>query len=340
MIPHDVVLHYRMNVYTIEFPKNCLKQCKCALHLPFNRNRGRHRTAATSGLPLQSSRELAKSRQRESELPNPVLIDKYAASLVATGPPTALDPMLQNQHSIATRYIDELLMSAMSATSLNRIAQGDYRQVVLLADGMDTRPFRMNWPEGTIMFLIAPSECHELAEAVLKQVGATVPRGCMLRRVNADLLRSNATLGSDLEACGFRPDRLSVWALQGLSGLGLGVTEVTGLLADITSVAAFNSLVFGELPHMSRDDATNMLADCGLLGAVLEHEEALGILKPDSCLQLNNQGNLIAQGDFVQTSKWLFSSQQLRLSLAQMGVFERHSKEAEDVDEDFFGNFS
>ncbi len=30
------------------------------------------------------------------------------------------------------------------------------------------------------------SECHELAEAVLKRAGASVPRGCLLRRVNAD----------------------------------------------------------------------------------------------------------------------------------------------------------
>lgn len=40
----------------------------------------------------------------------------------------------------------------MAATSVNTIEGGDYRQVVLLGDGMDTRPYRLPWPEGTLIF--------------------------------------------------------------------------------------------------------------------------------------------------------------------------------------------
>jgi hypothetical protein len=36
----------------------------------------------------------------------------------------------------------------------------------------------------------------------------------------------------------------------------------------------------------------------------------------------------------------LFTSQQLRLSLYEMGVYEAHVEAAEEADEDFFGNFS
>lgn len=53
---------------------------------------------------------------------------------------------------------------------------------------MDTRPYRLPWPTGTLLFVVASSESHELAEAVLAQTGnAYVQRGCLLRRVNADL---------------------------------------------------------------------------------------------------------------------------------------------------------
>lgn len=52
---------------------------------------------------------------------------------------------------------------------------------------MDTRPFRLPWPEGTVLYMVAPPEVHEVAEAVLAQQGAAVPRGCLLRRVRADL---------------------------------------------------------------------------------------------------------------------------------------------------------
>jgi hypothetical protein len=37
--------------------------------------------------------------------------------------------------------------------------------------------------------------------------------------------------------------------------------------------------------------------------------------------------------------RWLFTSQQLRLSLAEMGVYEAHVA-AQDIDEDYFENIS
>lgn len=60
-------------------------------------------------------------------------------------------------------------------------------QVVLLGCGMDTRPFRLGWPPGTLLFLLAPSEVHDAAKQTLKAAGATAPRGCLLRRVPIDL---------------------------------------------------------------------------------------------------------------------------------------------------------
>ncbi len=63
--------------------------------------------------------------------------------------------MQRRCHVAATRYLDTLLLNAVAKTSINRISNGDFHQVVLMADGMDTRPFRLLWPEGTVMFLIA-----------------------------------------------------------------------------------------------------------------------------------------------------------------------------------------
>lgn len=85
--------------------------------------------------------------------------------------------------------------------------------MVLLGDGMDTRPFRLPWPEGTVMFCVAPAEVHAAAEAALKPAGARVPRGCLLRRVSAEL-HEGELFAEALERAGFRGDRLSVWALQ------------------------------------------------------------------------------------------------------------------------------
>lgn len=41
-------------------------------------------------------------------------------------------------------------------------------QVVLLTDGMDTRPYRLNWPSSTLMFDISPDELYKIAAEKLE----------------------------------------------------------------------------------------------------------------------------------------------------------------------------
>jgi hypothetical protein len=76
---------------------------------------------------------------------------------------------------------------------------------VLLGDGFDTRPFRLAWPPGTLLFAVAPAEVHEQAEALLagSQPPAHVQRGCLLRRVNMNLkpaVAAAATAAADTAA--------------------------------------------------------------------------------------------------------------------------------------------
>lgn len=85
--------------------------------------------------------------------------------------------------------------------------------MVLVGDAFDTRPFRLPWPEGTVLFCVAPAAAHAAADAAFKAAGARVPRGCLLRRVPAELA-GGASFAGALETAGFRGDRLSVWALQ------------------------------------------------------------------------------------------------------------------------------
>lgn len=91
---------------------------------------------------------------------------------------------------------------------------------MLVGDAFDTRPFRLPWPEGTVIFCCAPAAAHAAAEAAFKAQGARVPRGCLLRRVPVELAELGEPEGVDfglvtaLERAGFRGDRLSAWVLQ------------------------------------------------------------------------------------------------------------------------------
>ena len=199
--------------------------------------------------------------------------------------------------------------------------------MVLVGDAFDTRPFRLPWPEGTLLFCVAPAAAHAAADAALKAAGARVPRGCLLRRVPAEL-QAGQGCAEALERAGFRGDRLSVWALQvrrvrnaagggsgwggdegeaalqappshcsrrrcdpagaaawrrrlpkhhlqstaavatihhpqGLDCLGLDAARVTSLLTDVCDLAAFDSLVAGQLPPLERRTLDNLLASLG-----------------------------------------------------------------------------
>lgn len=51
------------------------------------------------------------------------------------------------------------LEQVLKAVGLANVARKqEYNQVVLVGDGMDTRPFRLPWPTGTVLYLVAPGQ--------------------------------------------------------------------------------------------------------------------------------------------------------------------------------------
>jgi hypothetical protein len=65
---------------------------------------------------------------------------------------------------LATRFIDDQLLHAVSLANVGR--GQEYNQVVLVGDGMATAPFRLPWPAGTVIYLVAPGERRRRARRV------------------------------------------------------------------------------------------------------------------------------------------------------------------------------
>lgn len=57
--------------------------------------------------------------------------------------------------------------------------------------------------------------------------------------------------------------------LQGLPALGLDKAAMQNVLTDVANMAAFGSIVVGELPVTSRSAAEDLLAEFGFLGRVI-----------------------------------------------------------------------
>jgi hypothetical protein len=55
---------------------------------------------------------------------------------------------------------------------------------------------------------------------------------------------------------------------QGLPALGLDGEAMRGVLREVAELAAYSSIVMGELPQMAQAQAEDLLGEAGLLGTL------------------------------------------------------------------------
>ena len=153
----------------------------------------------------------ASLRGREQQRPDRLFYDPLAAVLggdvgerimthfeerVLDG---AEDPAL----AIRTRFFD----AEMSRV----IQQCEVRQVVLVAAGMDTRAFRLEWPVDVRVFELDKPALLATKDALLTRRG--VAPSCQRTPVGVDLL---GRWRNQLNAAGFRSDLPTLWLVEGL----------------------------------------------------------------------------------------------------------------------------
>jgi methyltransferase (TIGR00027 family) len=103
---------------------------------------------------------------------------------------------------IRTKYFDEYLLAAV---------QAGVRQVVILASGLDSRAYRLPWPDGTTVYEIDQPAVIEFKTRTLANLGAepTSDR----RTVPIDL---RADWPSALQAAGLDTGAPTAWLVEGL----------------------------------------------------------------------------------------------------------------------------
>jgi hypothetical protein len=122
-----------------------------------------------------------------------------------------------------------------------------------------------------------------------------------------------------------------------LAGVSDACAALQDTLVRITGLAAFNSLVVGELPRVARPAAEDLVAEVGLLGRILDYAGVSGELGEQYGW---GQEASDSEADGSGAERRFLVAQQLRLSNQEMGIYEDHTKAAEEADEDFEGNFS
>lgn len=101
-----------------------------------------------------------------------------------------------------TRFFDDFFLQAGAA---------GIRQAVILASGLDSRAYRLNWPAGTVVYEVDQPEVIAFKTRVLEQQGAkpTAER----RTVAVDLRQDWPTA---LQAAGFNSASPTAWSAEGL----------------------------------------------------------------------------------------------------------------------------
>lgn len=215
----------------------------------------------------QTAVQVAAARALEAQKPDPLVVDPFAevfcravggywAGVVDGNVP---DDRLKtpdfgvtfvNFQAARTKYFDNYFGRAVGV---------GVRQVVILAAGLDSRAYRLSWPDGTTIFELDRPEVLDFKREVLTDEGAR-PRA-ERREVAVDLrddwpqaLRDN----------GFDAAEPSAWIVEGLMPY-LPADAAHELYAGIDRLASFGS-------HVAIEDAAPMPPDA--FAAALEQERA------------------------------------------------------------------
>jgi len=160
---------------------------------------------------------VAAARALEAQKPDPLAVDAYAQVFCrAVGGEwddlldgTAPDHPLRSEEfgthfvdfqAARTRYFDDYFGAA---------ADAGIRQIVLLAAGLDSRAYRLEWPAGTTVFELDQPKVLEFKSQTLSGHEPKAQR----REVAVDLRDDWPTA---LRGHGFRDDQPSAWIAEGL----------------------------------------------------------------------------------------------------------------------------
>lgn len=195
----------------------------------------------------------AAMRAAETARPDAIHQDPYAAALAGEFGPRLLDELLAASragearatdptgeagtgrravNAIRTRFFDEYLRLAAREPGT--------RQIVVAGAGMDSRPYRMRWPDGVRYFEVDRPAVLDHKRERLAPENPRVDH----RPVPVDLM--SPSWPDALAAAGYRPDLPSAWLLEGLL-FYLPEPGVHRLLDQVAELAAPGSRIAADL---------------------------------------------------------------------------------------------
>ncbi|MDT5222531.1 MAG: hypothetical protein QOF15_4636 [Mycobacterium sp.] len=162
---------------------------------------------------------VATARALEAQKPDPLVVDPYAELFCRAVGGSWADVLDGNapDHDLKSDDFGRHFVNFQAARTkyfdayFQRAAAAGARQVVILAAGLDSRAYRLPWPDGTTIFELDQPQVLEFKREVLAEHGVQ-PRA--ERREIAVDLRDDWPQA--LQDNGFDPSQSSAWIAEGL----------------------------------------------------------------------------------------------------------------------------
>jgi len=165
---------------------------------------------------------VAAARALASVEPNPIINDPFAAPLVRavgldfftrvvdgnvisteSGESAGRDLQFETDSiAVRTRFFDEFFLAA---------ARDGVRQSVILAAGLDARPYRLSWPRGSVVYEVDQPKVIDFKSAAMSALGVTP--AAHRKAVSIDL---RDDWPAALRRSGFDDTRPTAWSAEGL----------------------------------------------------------------------------------------------------------------------------
>ncbi|PIB75017.1 class I SAM-dependent methyltransferase [Mycobacterium celatum] len=204
---------------------------------------------------------VAAARAIETDKPDPLIRDPYAKLLVSRAGTGVWETMLDEsmvakvesldpetaaifQHmrsyqAVRTHFFDEYFAAAVAA---------GIRQVVILASGLDSRAYRLQWPPGTVVYEIDQPKVLAYKSSTLAEHGVTPSAD--RREVPIDLRQD---WPAALRGAGFDPAAPTAWLAEGLL-MYLPAEAQDRLFAQITELSPAGSRIAVETAASHADE--------------------------------------------------------------------------------------
>jgi methyltransferase (TIGR00027 family) len=210
---------------------------------------------------------VATARALEAQKSDPLAVDPFAEVFCRAVGGNAADVLDGKcpEHPLRTNDFGEHFVNFQGARTryfddyFRRAADAGVRQVVILAAGLDSRAYRLSWPDGTTIFELDRPQVLDFKREVLAEKGAKP--GAERREVAVDLREDWAQA---LRNSGFDSAKPSAWIAEGLL-IYLPTTAQQQLFTGIDALAAPGS-------HVAVEEAAPMSPD--KFAAAVEEERA------------------------------------------------------------------